>query len=71
MSSIEVSNVRTTEASLLGDQLDERRTQLRRTPDRPRGRPGRRTALAVHLMANTAVTRATYHIDRGQQLVSQ
>jgi hypothetical protein len=28
-------------------------------------------ALAVHLMANTAVTRATYDIDRGQQLVSQ
>jgi NAD(P)-dependent dehydrogenase (short-subunit alcohol dehydrogenase family) len=29
----------------------------------------RRAALAVHLMANTALTGATYDIDGGQQLV--
>ena len=27
-------------------------------------------ALAIHLMANTAVTGATYDIDGGQQLIS-
>jgi hypothetical protein len=32
MSSIEVSNVRTTEASLLGDQLDERHTSSGELP---------------------------------------
>ena len=57
-------------ASLLGDQLDARREQLRTTL--PIGRvvgPADVAALAVHLMTNTAVTGATYDIDGGQQLV--
>src|SRR4051794_24300021 len=57
-------------ASLLGDQLDARRDQLRATL--PIGRvvgPDDVAALAVHLMANTALTGATYDIDGGQQLV--
>jgi len=58
-------------ASLLGDQLDERRQELRDTL--PIGRvvgPSDVAALAVHLMSNTAVTGATYDIDGGQQFVS-
>ena len=57
-------------ASLLGDDLDARRAQLRATL--PVGRvvgPADIAALAVHLMVNTAVTGATYDIDGGQQLV--
>ena len=57
-------------ASLLGDDLDERREQLRATL--PIGRvvgPADVAALAVHLMTNTALTGATYDIDGGQQLV--
>jgi NAD(P)-dependent dehydrogenase (short-subunit alcohol dehydrogenase family) len=57
-------------ASLLGDQLDARRDELRATL--PIGRvvgPGDVAALAVHLMVNTALTGATYDIDGGQQLV--
>jgi NAD(P)-dependent dehydrogenase (short-subunit alcohol dehydrogenase family) len=57
-------------ASLLGDQLDARREQLRKTL--PIGRvvgPADVAALAVHLMTNTALTGATYDIDGGQQLV--
>ena len=57
-------------ASLLGNQLDARRKQLRTTL--PIGRvvgPADIAALAVHLMTNTAVTGATYDIDGGQQLV--
>jgi NAD(P)-dependent dehydrogenase (short-subunit alcohol dehydrogenase family) len=57
-------------ASLLGDELDERREQLRTTL--PIGRvvgPADIAALAVHLMTNTAVTGATFDIDGGQQLV--
>jgi NAD(P)-dependent dehydrogenase (short-subunit alcohol dehydrogenase family) len=57
-------------ASLLGDQLDARRHQLRATL--PIGRvvgPADVAALAVHLMTNTALTGATYDIDGGQQLV--
>jgi len=57
-------------ASVLGDQLDERRNQLRTTL--PIGRvvgPADVAALAVHLMTNTALTGATYDIDGGQQLV--
>jgi NAD(P)-dependent dehydrogenase (short-subunit alcohol dehydrogenase family) len=56
-------------ASLLGDQLDARRDELRRSL--PIGRvvgPADIAALAVHLMANTAVTGATFDIDGGQQL---
>jgi NAD(P)-dependent dehydrogenase (short-subunit alcohol dehydrogenase family) len=57
-------------ASLLGDQLDARREELRNTL--PIGRvvgPEDIAALALHLMANTALTGATYDIDGGQQLV--
>ena len=57
-------------AALLGDQIDERREQLRTTL--PIGRvvgPADIAAIAVHLMTNTAVTGATFDIDGGQQLV--
>jgi NAD(P)-dependent dehydrogenase (short-subunit alcohol dehydrogenase family) len=57
-------------AALLGDDLDRRRQQLRDTL--PIGRvvgPDDVGALAVHLMANTALTGATYDIDGGQQFV--
>jgi NAD(P)-dependent dehydrogenase (short-subunit alcohol dehydrogenase family) len=57
-------------ASLLGDALDARRDELRRTL--PIGRvvgPEDVAALAVHLMTNTALTGATYDIDGGQQFV--
>ena len=57
-------------ASLLGDQLEARRQQLRDTL--PTGRvvgPGDIAALALHLMVNTALTGATYDIDGGQQLI--
>jgi NAD(P)-dependent dehydrogenase (short-subunit alcohol dehydrogenase family) len=56
--------------SLLGDQLDARRAQLRATlPIRRVVGPADIAALAVHLMTNTAVTGATYDIDGGEQLV--
>jgi NAD(P)-dependent dehydrogenase (short-subunit alcohol dehydrogenase family) len=58
-------------ASLLGDQLEDRRDQLRATL--PIGRvvgPADVAALAVHIMTNTALTGATYDIDGGQQFVS-
>jgi len=54
---------------LLGDELDARRAELRETL--PTGRvvgPADVAALAVHLMANTALTGAVYDIDGGQQL---
>jgi NAD(P)-dependent dehydrogenase (short-subunit alcohol dehydrogenase family) len=57
-------------ATLLGDQLDARREELR--DSLPIGRvvgPEDVAALAVHLMANTALTGATYDIDGGQQLI--
>jgi NAD(P)-dependent dehydrogenase (short-subunit alcohol dehydrogenase family) len=57
-------------ASLLGDQLEHRRQELRATL--PIGRvvtPADVAALAVHLMTNTAITGATYDIDGGQQFV--
>jgi len=57
-------------AALLGDQLDERRDELRATL--PIGRVvGAEdvAALAVHVMTNTALTGATFDIDGGQQLV--
>jgi NAD(P)-dependent dehydrogenase (short-subunit alcohol dehydrogenase family) len=59
-------------ASLLGDQLEARREQLRSTL--PVGRvvgPADVAALAIDLMANTALTGATYDIDGGQQLVER
>ena len=57
-------------ASLLGDQLEARREELR--TKLPIGRvvgPADVAALAVHIMTNTALTGATYDIDGGQQLV--
>jgi NAD(P)-dependent dehydrogenase (short-subunit alcohol dehydrogenase family) len=57
-------------ASLLGEGLDARRQQLRDTL--PIGRvvgPEDVAALAVHLMANTALTGGTYDVDGGQKLV--
>ena len=57
-------------ASLLGDQLEERRNELRTTL--PIGRvvtPADVAALAIHIMINTALTGATYDIDGGQQFV--
>jgi len=57
-------------ATILGDQLDTRREQLRaRLPIRRVVGPEDIAALAVHLMTNTAVTGATFDIDGGQQLV--
>jgi NAD(P)-dependent dehydrogenase (short-subunit alcohol dehydrogenase family) len=59
-------------ASLLGDQLEARREELRDTlPIRRVVGPADIATLAVHLMVNTAVTGATYDIDGGQQLVEQ
>jgi len=58
-------------ATLLGDQLEARRDELRETL--PIGRvvgPEDVAALAIQLMTNTALTGATYDIDGGQQLVS-
>src|SRR4051794_22550723 len=57
-------------ASLLGEGLEARRAELRETL--PIGRvvgPEDVAALAVHLMANTALTGATYDVDGGQKLV--
>ena len=59
-------------ASLLGDDLENRRNQLRTTL--PIGRvvgPADVAALAVHIMTNTALTGATYDVDGGQQLVAR
>jgi NAD(P)-dependent dehydrogenase (short-subunit alcohol dehydrogenase family) len=59
-------------ASLLGDDLEARREQLRATL--PTGRvvgPADVAALAVHIMTNTALTGATYDIDGGQQLLAR
>jgi len=57
-------------ASLLGDELEKRRTQLRTTlPIRRVVEPEDVAALAVHIMSNTALTGATYDIDGGQQFV--
>ena len=58
-------------ASLLGDDLDKRRDQLRATlPIRRVVEPADVAALAVHIMINTALTGATYDVDGGQQLLS-
>ncbi len=57
-------------ASILGDQLDTRREQLRKTlPIRRVVGPADVAALAIHLMVNTAITGVTYDIDGGQQLL--
>jgi NAD(P)-dependent dehydrogenase (short-subunit alcohol dehydrogenase family) len=57
-------------ATLLGSGLDDRRAALRAAL--PIGRvvgPDDVAGLAVHLMANTALTGATYDVDGGQQLL--
>ncbi len=59
-------------ASLLGDELENRRNQLRATlPIRRVVEPADVAALAVHIMINTALTGATYDIDGGQQFVAR
>jgi NAD(P)-dependent dehydrogenase (short-subunit alcohol dehydrogenase family) len=58
-------------AAILGDGLEARRRQLRETL--PIGRvvgPADVAALAVHVMANTALTGATYDVDGGQQVAA-
>jgi NAD(P)-dependent dehydrogenase (short-subunit alcohol dehydrogenase family) len=58
-------------AQLLGDQLENRRNELRSSlPIRRVVGPADVAALAVHIMTNTALTGATYDIDGGQQLVA-
>ena len=57
-------------ASLLGDELENRRKQLRaKLLIRRVVEPVDVAALAVHLMINTALTGATFDIDGGQQFV--
>jgi NAD(P)-dependent dehydrogenase (short-subunit alcohol dehydrogenase family) len=57
-------------ASLLGDDLDARREELRATlPIRRVVGADDVAALAVHLMVNTALTGATYDIDGGQRFL--
>jgi NAD(P)-dependent dehydrogenase (short-subunit alcohol dehydrogenase family) len=57
-------------ASLLGDQLETRREELRaKLPIRRVVGPGDVAALALHIMSNEALTGATYDIDGGQQLI--
>jgi len=58
-------------ASLLGDELENRRSQLRaKLPIRRVVEPADVAALAVHIMTNTALTGATYDVDGGQQFVA-
>ena len=57
-------------ATVLGDQLEARREELRRTlPIRRVVGPADIAALAVHIMSNTAVDGATFDIDGGAQFV--
>ena len=57
-------------ASILGDDLESRRQELRATlPIRRVVEAADVAALAVHIMTNTALTGATYDVDGGQQLV--
>ena len=58
-------------ASLLGDELENRRSQLRaKLLIRRVVQPADVAALAVHIMTNTALTGATYDVDGGQQFVA-
>jgi NAD(P)-dependent dehydrogenase (short-subunit alcohol dehydrogenase family) len=58
-------------ASLLGNELENRRNQLRaKLPIRRVVEPADVAALAVHIMTNTALTGATFDIDGGQQFVA-
>jgi NAD(P)-dependent dehydrogenase (short-subunit alcohol dehydrogenase family) len=57
-------------ARILGADLDRRRAELTATlPIRRVVGPTDVAATVVHLMANTAVTGATYDVDGGQQLL--
>ena len=59
-------------ASLLGDGLEARLKKLRENlPIRRVVAPADVAALAVHVMANTALTGATFDVDGGQQLVER
>jgi NAD(P)-dependent dehydrogenase (short-subunit alcohol dehydrogenase family) len=58
-------------ASLLGDELDNRKNQLRATlAIRRVVSPDDVAALAVHIMINTALADATYDVDGGQQFIT-
>jgi NAD(P)-dependent dehydrogenase (short-subunit alcohol dehydrogenase family) len=58
-------------ASILGNELENRRSQLRaKLPIRRVVQPADVAALAVHIMTNTALTGATYDVDGGQQFVA-
>jgi len=57
-------------ARLLGDKIEERRDELRRTlPVRRVTQATDVASLALHLMENTAITGSVFDIDGGQQLV--
>lgn len=57
-------------ATLLGDQLNARREQLRTNlPIHHVVGPVDIATLAIHLMINTAITGATFDIDSSQQHV--
>jgi NAD(P)-dependent dehydrogenase (short-subunit alcohol dehydrogenase family) len=57
-------------ASLLGDELENRRNELRaKLPIRRVVEPADVAALAIHIMTNIALTGATFDIDGGQQFV--
>jgi NAD(P)-dependent dehydrogenase (short-subunit alcohol dehydrogenase family) len=57
-------------ARLLGEDLDARREELRaRLPIGRVVQPADVGSLAVHVMANTALTGATYDVDGGQQVL--
>jgi NAD(P)-dependent dehydrogenase (short-subunit alcohol dehydrogenase family) len=59
-------------ARLLGDQIEQRRADLRATlPIRRVVGPDDVADLVLHLMTNTALTGATYDVDGGQQLLSR
>jgi NAD(P)-dependent dehydrogenase (short-subunit alcohol dehydrogenase family) len=59
-------------ASLLGDDIDARRSQLRRTlPIRRVVEPEDVAALAVHIMTNSALTGATFDVDGGEQVLGK
>jgi NAD(P)-dependent dehydrogenase (short-subunit alcohol dehydrogenase family) len=58
-------------ARILGDELEDRRAELRATlPIRRVVGPTDIAATAIHLMVSSAVTGATYDVDGGQQLMS-
>jgi NAD(P)-dependent dehydrogenase (short-subunit alcohol dehydrogenase family) len=57
-------------SSLLGDQLDARRAELReKLPIHRVVRPEDVAALAIHIMINQALTGSAYDVDGGQHLL--